>query len=168
MSNYLNETTFTDELIAFLLSCRSNSIRKSILWERVSKRRNISKSVYNQNLYRLKERGLIVADEDLYKLSKKGVTYYRNPYKLIKEKLVKKNKIIIIFDIPENKKRVREWIRKQIKFWDFKMIQKSVWIGYGPLPKEFSRTLKVLKCEDGVKIFNVQSKHSINTSLLSR
>jgi DNA-binding transcriptional regulator PaaX len=106
---------------------------------------------------------LYILNNDTYKLSKKGLIYYQNPYKSIREKLEKKNKIIIIFDIPENKKRVRDWIRRQIKFWDFEMIQKSVWMGYGPLPKEFSRRLKILKCENGVKIFNVYPKN-ISTS----
>ena len=63
---------------------------------------------------------------------------------------------MIIFDIPENQRKVRTWIRNQIKDWDFEMIQKSVWIGYGPLPKEFTERLKNLGVNDGVKIFNLQ------------
>lgn len=158
MGYYLNETTFTDELIAFLLSCRSNTIRKSILWERVSKRRKVSRLVYNQNLYRLRERGFLEQEGEIYRLSDKGRNYYINPYKKIREKPSKNKKIIIIFDIPEKNKRAREWIRGQIKLWDFEMIQKSVWVGYGPFPEEFKKRLKFLKIDDGVKVFNVQSK----------
>ncbi len=158
MKNYLNETTFADELIAFLFSARSNSIRKSILWERVKKRQNLSRSTYYQNLYRLKKRGLIENKNDSFKLSEKGLSYYKNSHKLIRIKLNKKNRIILIFDIPENQKKTREWLRRQIKSWDFTMIQKSVWSGFGPLPKEFDKRLKFLKIDKCVKIFKVQIK----------
>ena len=63
-----------------------------------------------------------------------------------------------MFDIPEKNKRAREWIRRQLKFWNFKMEQESVWIGYGPLPEEFKKRLIELKVDNGVKIFNVQNK----------
>jgi len=159
MAYYLDETTLTDELIAFLFSCKSNSIRKKILWERVQKRRNISKSNFNQSLYRLKKRGIIHKKKDDYILSEKGISFYKNYCPLIKKQIDKKNRILIIFDIPENKKRIRDWIRLQIKFWDFKMIQKSVWAGYGPLPDEFGKRLKLLGVDKGVKILNIQKKY---------
>jgi DNA-binding transcriptional regulator PaaX len=158
MGHYQNETTFSDELIAFLFSYRSNSIRKKILWELVQKRRKISNNTYNQNMYRLKKRGIIQDKNEMFCLSNKGKTLYTNPYRKIKKNLIKTNKVLIIFDIPEKKKKVREWIRNQIKDWDFKMIQKSVWIGYGPLPEEFFKRLKILKVDNGVKIYNLQKK----------
>lgn len=156
MNNY--KSTISDELIAFIFSCKSTSIRRKILWERIQKRRNISKQIYNQNVYRLRKKGLISCKAEDYVLSEKGISYHKNPYRLIKENINKKNKIIFIFDIPENKRKVREWIRNQIKFWDFKMIQKSVWVGYGPLPSEFMDRLKLLEVDKCVKVFNVVSK----------
>lgn len=156
--NYGQKNTFSDELIAFIFSCRSTSIRRSILWERYKKRRDISYSVYTQNIYRLRKRGLITERNGLYKLSDKGISYRKNPYSLINEKFKSENKILMIFDIPENKKRTREWVRRQIKNWNFKMIQKSVWVGKGPLPEEFKKRLKILGVEEGVKIFKIKSK----------
>ena len=158
MGYYRDETTFSDELIAFLFSYRSNSIRKKILWELVQKRRKISNNVYNQNMYRLKKRGIIQDRNNMFCLSDKGKTLYNNPYRKIRKKPTKTNKVFIIFDIPEKKKKVREWIRNQIKDWDFEMVQKSVWLGYGPLPKEFLERLKILKVDGGVKIYNLQKK----------
>lgn len=157
MNKYQN--TISDELIAFLFSCKSNRIRRRILYERAKKRFEMEKSVYNQNIYRLKKNGYLNQDQDTFILSSKGVAYYTNQYRHIKSKIEKKNKIIFIFDIPENKKKVREWIRFQIKFWDFEMIQKSVWVGYGPFPLEFLNRLKLLEVDKCVKIFNVQSKN---------
>lgn len=156
IDNYKN--TISEELIAIIFSSRSTSIRKKILWEFIQKRKGISKQVYNQNIYRLNKKGFIYSKGEDYILSEKGVFYYKNPYKYIREKINKKNKIILIFDIPENKRKVRWWIRNQIKFWDFKMIQKSVWVGYGPLPSEFMNRLKLLEVDKCVKIFNTVSK----------
>lgn len=155
---YRDETTFADELIAFLFSCRSNSIRKKILWERVQKRHKTSRATYRQNIYRLKKRGIIATKDDAFYLSKKGKEIFLNPYKKIKVSPLKNNKILIIFDIPETKKKVREWIRNQIKNWNFEMVQKSVWLGYGPLPEEFVKRLEFLEVNDGVKIYNLQKR----------
>ena len=58
----------------------------------------------------------------------------------------KAEKILISFDIPETKKKIRDWLRNQIKYWDFEMIHKSLWLGYGPLPKEFNDRLKTPWC----------------------
>lgn len=153
------KNTFSEELIAFLFSCKSHRMRKAILYEFAKKRFEMKKSVYRQNIYRLKNKGYLIQDKNNLSLSLKGISYYNNPYRHIKDKIEKKNKIIFIFDIPENKRKVREWIRNQIKFWDFEMIQKSVWVGYGPFPKDFSNRLKILEVDKCVRIFNVQSKN---------
>lgn len=153
------KNTFSEELIAFLFSCKSHRMRKSILYEFAKKRFEMEKSVYNQNIYRLKKNGYLTQEQDNFFLASKGVVYYTNKYRHIKEKIEKKNKIIFIFDIPEDKRKIREWIRNQIKFWDFEMIQKSVWVGYGPFPVEFSNRLRLFEVDKCVKIFNVQSKN---------
>lgn len=152
------KTTFTDEIIAFLLSCRSTSIRKKILWEQIQKKRKISHDAYYQNIYRLKKRGILEDKNNTIYLSQKGKILFQNLYRKIKDEPLKNNKILMIFDIPETKRKVRTWIRNQIKEWDFEMVQKSVWIGYGPLPKEFIERLKYLKVSDGVKVYNLKRK----------
>lgn len=149
------KNTFSEELIAYLFSCRSHKMRKSILYELMQARIKKEKSVYNQNIYRLKKKGFILQKDQCLFLSPRGISHYKNPYRHINIKIEKKNKIIFIFDIPENKRKVREWIRGQIKFWDFEMIQKSVWIGHGPLPQDFMNRLKLLEVDNCVKIFNV-------------
>ena len=77
-------------------------------------------------------------------------------YKFINIKLEKTNKIIIIFDIPEKERKVRAWLRGQIKLWEFTMIQKSVWLGFGPLPKEFYDRVDFLGIKECIKIFKVE------------
>lgn len=153
------KSTFSEELIAYLFSCRSHRMRKQILYELMQKRFKKERSIYRQNIYRLKKNGFLIQKEDTLSLSQKGIKHFTNKYRHIKEKIEKKNKIIFIFDIPENKRKVREWIRNQIKFWDFEMIQKSVWVGYGPFPADFMNRLKLLEVDKCVKTFNVQSKN---------
>ncbi len=153
---YRDETTFSDELIAFLFSCRSNSIRKKILFEKVKRRNKVAVNTYYKNISRLKSRGIIEEKNDFFYLSNKGKIIHQNPYKKINEKPGKLNKILIIFDIPERKKKVREWIRRQLKGWDFEMVQKSVWIGDGPLPQGFMDRLKFLCVDRGVKVYKLR------------
>lgn len=152
------KNTFSEELIAFLLSSKSHQIRRRILYKFAKERFEIEKSICRQNIYRLKKNGFLEQNKDIFSISSKGKAHYTNKYRHIREKIEKKNKIIFIFDIPENKRKTREWIRNQIKFWDFEMIQKSVWVGYGPFPLDFRNRLKLLEIDKCVKIFNVENK----------
>lgn len=160
MGYYKDEATVIDFLIAFLFSCRSTRIMNSILWERVSKRRLINKSTYTRNLNRLKNNGIIRIDKEKIVLVKKKLSE-QYKYKLIYNKPKQVTKIIIIFDIPEKERKTRDWLRNQIKLWGFTMIQKSVWLGVGPLPKEFEERAKLLDISKYIKIFKVQQKEKI-------
>ena len=49
--------------------------------------------------------------------------------------------LILVFDIPEKKRRYRDWLRSELVGFDFEQIQKSVW--FGPqLTKEFIEYLE--------------------------
>lgn len=63
--------------------------------------------------------------------------------------------IIISFDIPEKQKRKREWLREVLKRLGLKMVQKSVWIGVGRVPKQFLEDLEKLNLLECVEIFEV-------------
>jgi hypothetical protein len=59
---------------------------------------------------------------------------------------------IIIFDIPEEKRKYRRFIRKFLLENGFTHLQKSVLIGRSFLPKEFSELIKEWKLEPNVTI----------------
>lgn len=63
--------------------------------------------------------------------------------------------LIVMFDIPETKKAEREWLRWHLKKFNYSMIQKSVWVGPSPLPKEFLDYLEKIKIKDGFKTFKL-------------
>ena len=151
--------TISDEIIAFLLSHRSLSVHRRIIWERLEKRRKkISRKSFHQNIWRLKKRGIIISDDNELELTQVGKSFYKGKAILLPRHLVKKTKMIVIFDIPETKRRSRDWLRLQLRNWDFEMIQKSVWLGYGPFPKEFFEHCSIVGIFECIKIYPVKKQ----------
>lgn len=68
---------------------------------------------------------------------------------------------IIIFDIPESKKRKRVWLRAVLKRLGFRMLQKSVWIGKNLLPEQFISDLTKLGLIPHVEILVITKKGSL-------
>ncbi|MCC7160660.1 hypothetical protein IT399_02995 [Candidatus Nomurabacteria bacterium] len=67
--------------------------------------------------------------------------------------------LLLIYDIPEGMKKERDWFRRQLKNFDFIMIQKSVWVGPSPLPKDFLDYLKEIKIKDNFKTFKLAKSY---------
>ena len=63
--------------------------------------------------------------------------------------------LLLIYDIPEGRKKERDWFRRQLKNFDFIMIQKSVWVGPSPLPKDFLDYLKRIGLQKEFKTFKL-------------
>lgn len=63
--------------------------------------------------------------------------------------------VIVSFDIPENQRRKRRWIRTVLKGLGFRMMQRSVWIGKMKIPKEFVGDLHKIGLLEFVEIFAV-------------
>lgn len=160
LSSY--KPNISEEIMSHLLFGKSAYRQKKFLWEMVRRRVNVRRQNYYQNLYRLSKRGYVTAKGEGYILTTEGKSAYSNPYRLIRTKAEAKKKIVVIFDIPEPKKKIREWLRGQLKWWDFKMVQKSVWIGNGPLPVEFKKRLKDLGIGKSVLIFSIKSEKQFN------
>lgn len=70
------------------------------------------------------------------------------------QKNVPKN-LLLMYDIPHAKKKERDWFRRQLKNFDFVMVQKSVWVGPSPLPAEFSAYLKRIGLQKEFKTFKL-------------
>ena len=67
--------------------------------------------------------------------------------------------LLLIYDIPEGMKKERDWFRRQLKNLGFVMIQRSVWVGPSPLPKEFLDYLKEIKIGDNFKTFKLAKSY---------
>lgn len=75
-----------------------------------------------------------------------------------------KKDLIVMYDIPEEKRTEREWFRTHLKLFGYVMIQRSVWVGPSPLPKEFKLYAKSIGLDDCIKTFKLaktyQNKHT--------
>ena len=152
-----DEASFGDFIISHLLSCRSLRIQKKILFGLVQKRRKLNRQVFNNNLYRLKKKGVLDFGSKADIIINKNELKVDTLFAKIKEKPIGNTKVMVLFDIPEKKRKTRSWLRLQLKLWDFEMLQRSVWLGKGPLPKEFTDRLYLLGIYECVKIFKIQS-----------
>lgn len=110
-------------------------------WQRKEARkywkwRELDKNRFYQSLWRLEKQGYIKryqnSKKSLIKLTpvgkKKAIEYIFRDYKIRKPKTWDKKWRMVIFDIPENKKTLREAVRGRLKRWDFCQIQKSVFV----------------------------------------
>jgi len=67
--------------------------------------------------------------------------------------------LIVMYDIPHELKKERDWFRRQLIKFEYIMIQKSVWVGPSPLPKEFLSYLKETKIADNFKTFKLAKSY---------
>ncbi len=79
------------------------------------------------------------------------------------EKDATKN-LIVIYDIPEEKKKERDWFRRHLKKFNYVMIQRSVWVGPSPLPKDFLNYVKSIGLKDKLKTFKLAKPYSENSN----
>ncbi len=70
--------------------------------------------------------------------------------------------LIVMYDIPADKKKERDWFRRQLIKFNYIMIQKSVWVGPSPLPKDFLDYLKEIKIGDNFKTFKLAKSYINN------
>jgi phenylacetic acid degradation operon negative regulatory protein len=121
-------------------------------------------SVRNQfnNLY---QNGYIDKINNHYILNKNGKEYLnKNKKKRLKnfeplENSSPKN-LLLLYDIPEDKKQERDWFRRTLVKFGFIMIQRSVWVGPSPLPKEFLDYIKEIKIKDTIRTFKLEKGYS--------
>jgi len=75
--------------------------------------------------------------------------------------------MIVIYDIPENKKKERDWFRRHLKKFNYVMIQRSVWVGPSPLPKDFLEYVKSIDLLDKLKTFKLAKVYSEHDNLIN-
>ena len=116
------------------------------------------------------KKGFVEDSEGLY-ITPKGQNYTKSKFDSLKkfnfqfEKDAPKN-LMVMFDVPEPKKAEREWLRWHLKKFKYFMIQKSVWVGPSPLPKEFLDYLKEIGLTESVKTFKLAKGYDANTKKL--
>lgn len=152
--------TIGDLLIATLLSNRNIKTFRSILRKREFER--FKKESISVSLSRLNKKGYLKKNENGWSLTKKGIARSKKIYlvSFIPSPFKEKSpaNIIISFDIPGPQRSTRDWLRNQIKIFNYKMLQQSLWIGPGPLPTVFLKRLEELEIRKNIKIFPIKKK----------
>ncbi len=114
----------------------------------ISKRRQ--HEYVSSSASKLAKRGLLFYDGKRYQMTSKGETLLRrwqfSDFRLFKPKRWDKKWRVIIFDIPEKKKKIREQIRYLFNQAGLIRLQDSVWI----YPYDCEDVLTLLKTDLGV------------------
>jgi len=109
----------------------------------------------------LSKKGLIKKTSNgEYIISIKGMEFLESGKNILRKYGTDKNKnspkdLLIVYDIEEDKKSERDWFRRHLKKFHFIMIQRSVWVGPSPLPREFLSYLKEIKLINNLKTFKL-------------
>lgn len=109
---------------------------------------------------RLKHEGHIAKGPNGWKVTASGKTFLeqkRNILRCFRSSFKKTSprNLLVMFDIPESRKTERHWFRWHLKKFNYIMIQKSVWVGPSPLPKEFTDYVKEIKLNSCIKTFKL-------------
>lgn len=133
------------------------SLKMKHEWRRASDRKKFSKLIYN-----LKRRGLIkinnLENKKAIMLTSPGeARALRIKYKIIDKKRRSDGRWqMVIFDIPENKRRFRDILRENLSFLGYKILQKSVWVCPYDVGKETEEFLRNNLLDPYVKLFLIE------------
>jgi len=129
--------------------------------------RSLPKSVLSQAIKRLRERGLIEQDVDkdkiIFRLSK-DILQVNN----FKEEDWDGRLRVVMFDIPENKKTVRNLLRRRLVQWGFIKWQQSVWLTKMNVTDQLRKLITNLEIEKWVIVIESDDFLVDNTTLNGR
>ncbi len=66
---------------------------------------------------------------------------------------------ILICNIPAIMRKERDWLRRHLKRFDYIMIQKNVWVGPSPLPKDFLDYTKSIYLVDKLLFLKLETPY---------
>ena len=155
------------------ITARYYPLGYSQLYEYLYNEDSLGKKLNRNSLYtilsRMKTNGLLKREDYKWSITSAGRKFLDKSNSGIKkffrlEKVIdnreKPKRLIIIFDIPEKKKRYREWLRLELVGFGFTLIQKSVWLGPA-LPKEFVEYLSEIGLLKHIRFFRADEKDLI-------
>lgn len=131
--------------------------------------KRLNKNSLHVTLSRMKKNGLLRNKERKWSITSEGREFLDSKKAEIRRFFLpetvidnreKAKRLIIIFDIPEKRKKYREWLRMELVGFGFNLIQKSVWLG-PTLPKEFVEYLDEVGILKHIKFFRASEKDLI-------
>lgn len=117
-------------------------------------------------LSRLKNQGLVAKTgshrKSLWSITSMGKDHMEN---IAESSLPNEDGVVrlVMFDIPEKESGKRKAVREKLMACGFNQLQKSVWMGYRPLPEKFIKSLDNLKLKDKVQIVSIDKSGTLET-----
>ena len=127
----------------------------------------MSKKIFNYKGVKVNAFGIPIFYNEKARIKKKDrkrnfyYTAFHSPFKNNSPK-----NLIIMYDVPDNLKKERDWFRRHLIKFDYKMIQRSVWVGPSPLPKEFIDYIKEIKIGDNLKVFKLAKAYDPKKNMI--
>ena len=128
---------------------------------------------FNQLIYELKRDGLIKNSNNNIQITKRGMYWLKRhrehpPLQLPQYETPcerGRHLMIVSYDIPEKSKAFGPWIRKSLRRFALKQLQKSVWIGKAQIPEEFIAALVALQLIKHFEIFIITKSGSLHRKI---
>ena len=149
------DTLIKEVLKAFLPYSKNNlllSYSPNRFFNELERKTNASRKTLSSTISRAKREGLLVADNQRLKLSWRG----RIKAGYIPSIPNKKGLTLVVFDIPESRKKDRYQFRCYLRMMKFEIIQKSVWGSEYVLDEELPVVIGELKLDNFVRFFDAE------------
>lgn len=128
--------------------------------------RPLKKSNLSQALRRLRLKGYLATKKNqheiLYKLTVSGKTEWTIRKSLSEE--LKGKWLVVVFDIPESHRKVRNVLRSRLKLWQFKPLQKSVWVCKKSIKKHIQGFINEVGLSEWVLVFESDDLNHLHIS----
>lgn len=150
---FLSPSIYADFPDASLIFTGDNSPKK--------KKVKFEEITIRQSIRRLQKHGFVEKTGNNYSLTQKGkllANYILKIKKVSAQKWDGKYRVVI-FDIPEEKSAVRDWLRRELFLLKYKKLQKSVFIGKHPLTEDLIKNIKRNKIGNFVNYLLVEKAY---------
>jgi CRISPR-associated endonuclease Cas2 len=124
-----------------------------------------NKQSVKNSFSKLYSKNFIKYDGSYIKITKEGEKYIKRRSTFLQSfrsnlNENKEKNLLVLFDIQEERKAEREWFRRHLRKFGYIMIQRSVWVGPSPLPKEFVGYVKKIKLQESIKTFKLATGYT--------
>lgn len=124
-------------------------------WDYYREMKELKENSARTILWRLQKKGLVENKKGSYLPTLKGLNFIKR-YQEENKKIPWDNKWrIIMFDIPEKRRKDRNWLRSRLANLEYKLLQKSVFIGKQPLAEDLFEELINRNLYQNIKLITV-------------
>lgn len=126
------------------------SYKPSLFFQELEKVSNYKQATLRAAYARAEQQGLIKQHENVIKITQKG---HRKITPFVATELDGRAYLMVIFDIPEDEVDTRRNFRRVLKEWQFRQVQKSVWITGKDMRDDLVEVIKEMELTDFVQIY---------------